>query len=49
MQRPGTPDELVGVVVMLASEASSYMSGMMIHIDGGCLAGGTPWDYDTNY
>jgi NAD(P)-dependent dehydrogenase (short-subunit alcohol dehydrogenase family) len=49
MQRPGTPDELVGVVVMLASDASSYMSGMMIHIDGGCLAGGTPWDYDTNY
>jgi len=49
MQRPGTPEEVVGVVVMLASDASSYMSGMMIHIDGGCLAGGTPWDYDTAY
>ena len=49
MQRPGLPSELVGVVVMLASDASSYMSGMMIHIDGGCLAGGMPWNYDTNY
>ena len=49
MRRPGTPDELVGVTVMLASDASSYMSGMMIHIDGGCLAGGMPWDFDTQY
>ncbi len=49
MRRPGLPSELVGVVVMLASDASSYMSGMMIHIDGGCLAGGSPWNYDTNY
>ena len=49
MRRPGTPDELVGVVVMLASDASSYMSGMMIHVDGGCLAGGSPWPYDTKY
>ena len=49
MQRPGTPDELVGAVVMLASEASSYMPGMMIHVGGGCLAGGAPWDCDTNY
>ena len=49
MRRPGGPEELVGVTVMLASDASSYMSGMMIHIDGGCLAGGAPWSYDTNY
>ena len=49
MQRPGSPEELVGVAVMLASDASSYMSGMMIHVDGGCLAGGTPWPYDTKY
>ena len=49
MRRPGAPEELVGVVVMLASDASSYMSGMMIHVDGGCLAGGSPWPYDTNY
>jgi NAD(P)-dependent dehydrogenase (short-subunit alcohol dehydrogenase family) len=49
MRRPGTPEELVGVTVMLASDASSYMSGMMIHVDGGCLAGGSPWPYDTKY
>lgn len=49
MQRPGAPEELVGVTVMLASDASSYMSGMMIHVDGGCLAGGMPWPYDTRY
>ena len=49
MERPGLPEELVGVTVMLASDASSYMSGMMIHVDGGCLAGGSPWPYDTNY
>jgi len=49
MKRPGTPDDLVGVVVMLASDASRYMSGMMVHVDGGCLAGGAPWPYDTNY
>ena len=49
MRRPGTPEELVGVVIMLASDASSYMSGMMIHVDGGCLAGGSPWPYDTKY
>jgi len=49
MGRPGTPEEIVGVAILLASDASSYMSGMMIHIDGGCLAGGAPWDFDTKY
>ena len=49
MERPGTPEELVGITVMLASDASSYMSGMMYHVDGGCLAGGAPWPYDTQY
>ena len=49
MRRPGKPEELLGVAIMLASDSSSYMSGMMIHVDGGCLAGGSPWPYDTNY
>ncbi|MCL2285878.1 MAG: SDR family oxidoreductase [Firmicutes bacterium] len=49
MRRPGNPEEMVGIMVMLASDASSYMSGMMIHVDGGCLAGGSPWPYDTAY
>lgn len=49
MRRPGTPSELVGMCVLLASDASSYMSGEAYHIDGGCLCGGAPWDYDTKY
>ncbi len=49
MGRPGNPEEILGLAVMLASDASSYQSGMMYHIDGGCLAGGQPWPYDTKY
>ncbi len=49
MRRPGTPEELVGMCVMLASDASSYMTGEAYHIDGGCLSGGDPWDFDTAY
>jgi NAD(P)-dependent dehydrogenase (short-subunit alcohol dehydrogenase family) len=49
MERPGAPEEILGVALLLASDASSYMSGMMVHIDGGCLAGGVPWDFDTKY
>jgi len=49
MRRPGLPEELLGITVMLASDSSSYMSGMMIHVDGGCLAGGSPWPYDTSF
>ena len=49
MNRPGTPADLVGMIVLLASEASAYMTGLMYHVDGGCLAGGQPWKYDTQY
>ncbi len=49
MERPGAPEELVGMAVLLASDASSYMTGQAYHIDGGCLCGGAPWEYDTNY
>lgn len=49
MRRPGMPEELLGTAIMLASDSSSYMSGMTIHLDGGCLAGGSPWPYDTKY
>ena len=38
MKRLGEPWELKGVVVFLASEASSYISGSTIPVDGGLLA-----------
>ena len=44
MNRPGEPKDLLGIAILLASDASGYMSGMMYHVDGGCLAGGQPWD-----
>lgn len=49
MGRPGTPEEVLGLAILLASDASSYMTGAMYHIDGGCLAGGQPWNFDTRY
>lgn len=49
MRRPGSPAELIGLCIMMASDASSYISGQAFHVDGGCLAGGDPWDFDTEY
>ncbi len=36
--RWGTPADLAGVVVFLASEAASYLNGAIIPVDGGWLA-----------
>lgn len=35
MKRPGEPEELGGAVVYLASDASSFMTGQVLVIDGG--------------
>lgn len=41
--RAGNPNDLVGAAIFLASEASSYITGQTLYIDGGWLAsGGNP-------
>lgn len=37
-QRWGSPDELIGTAVYLASSASNYVNGQIIYVDGGWLA-----------
>lgn len=37
--RPGEPEDLAGATVFLASPASDYMTGQVINVDGGWLAG----------
>ncbi len=39
MGRTGNPEELAGAAVFLASRASDYLTGQIIYIDGGMLAG----------
>jgi len=39
MGRWGQPEELAGLAVFLASDASNYMHGSVIPIDGGWLSG----------
>ena len=38
MARRGKPEELIGSVVFLASEASSYVTGVILFVDGGYTA-----------
>ena len=38
MGRVGKPEELVGPVLFLASNLSSYVTGTMLPVDGGYLA-----------
>ena len=38
--RMGTPEDLLGTVIFLASSASDYITGQSIVVDGGWLAGG---------
>ncbi len=40
MERPGQPDEVAPCYVFLASEDSSYMSGQVLHPNGGSIING---------
>lgn len=42
LKRPGYPEELIGTLLLLASEAGSFITGQTMYVEGGWLAG-TPW------
>ena len=42
LRRPGYPDELIGCLLLLASQAGSFITGQTMYVEGGWLAG-TPW------
>ena len=35
MKRWGVPEDLAGTIIYLASEASSFVTGQNIHVNGG--------------
>lgn len=39
--RPGTPEDLVGTAIWLSSAASDFVTGQVVAVDGGFLAGGS--------
>ena len=37
MKRAGTPDDVAGLVLFLASEDAAYITGQTINVDGGLI------------
>jgi 3-oxoacyl-[acyl-carrier protein] reductase len=37
LKRPGTPQDVAGIVSFLASDAAEYVTGQVIHCDGGMV------------
>jgi NAD(P)-dependent dehydrogenase (short-subunit alcohol dehydrogenase family) len=40
MQRPGQPEEVAPAYVFLASNDASYITGQVIHVNGGTIVNG---------
>jgi NAD(P)-dependent dehydrogenase (short-subunit alcohol dehydrogenase family) len=53
LARPGEPDEVANVVLWLCSSGSSYVTGSIVHVDGGTgvgsRAGAAVIDEDVRY
>ena len=43
MNRLGKPEDIAGTAVFLASNAAAYITGHVLPVDGGWLAGGSSW------